>query len=81
MTTSFETRSHYLNDLIRLLIDRARKARAERDAASGADRDAADAALLAFHEVVSLMQQQAIAFGIPLADLGLHAIHPEQDLL
>ena len=32
-------------------------------------------------EVVSLMQQQADAFGLPHSDLGLEGIDPENDLL
>ena len=37
--------------------------------------------LMAYHEVISLMQQQAVAFGLPLERLGLHDIDPERDLL
>ena len=36
---------------------------------------------MAFHEVISLMQQQVQAFGIPLEDLGLDDIQPEKELL
>ena len=39
------------------------------------------AALMAFHEVVSLMQQQAASFGLDLADVALDDIDPERDLL
>ena len=81
MTTSLEARARYLHDLTRLLVERARKARADRDAAPPSDRNVANAALFAFHEVVSLMQQQAVAFGIPLEELGLDGIDPERDLL
>jgi hypothetical protein len=37
--------------------------------------------LMAYHEVISLLQQQAVAFGISLESLGLHDIDPENDLL
>jgi hypothetical protein len=37
--------------------------------------------LMAFHEVISLMQQQAQAFGITLEEIGLDDIQPEKDLL
>lgn len=34
-----------------------------------------------FHRVVSLMQQQAEAFDIPLEELGLDGIDPDADLV
>jgi hypothetical protein len=37
--------------------------------------------LLAFNEVVSIMQQQAVAFGIPLGELRLEEIDPDRDLI
>lgn len=43
MTTPLEARAHYLHDLTRLLLERARKARAERDAAPASRCVAADA--------------------------------------
>ena len=36
---------------------------------------------MAFHEVVSLMQQQAVAFGMTLNELELTDLDPELDLL
>jgi hypothetical protein len=36
--------------------------------------------LTVWHEVVSLMQQQALAFGISPADLSLDDVSPERDL-
>jgi hypothetical protein len=71
----------YTLDLVVLLKDKALKAKAESGAASSHDRDYMLGRLMAFHEVISLLQQQATAFGIPLADLGLHDIDPERDLL
>jgi hypothetical protein len=38
-------------------------------------------ALMAFHSVISLLQQQARAFGIPLEELDLSDVDPERDLL
>lgn len=37
--------------------------------------------LMAYHEVISLMQQQARAFGVPLENLNLNDIDPERGLL
>ena len=36
--------------------------------------------VLGFHRIVSLMQQQALAFGIELKDLQLEGIEPDRDL-
>lgn len=67
-----------LSDTSRLLLEAAIAARAV--ATEGGD--AFDRGRLsALHEVVSLMQQQAQAFGVPLADLGLEGVDPDRDLL
>jgi hypothetical protein len=70
----------YLQDLITLVKEKALDARAQRDATTGDDRLFATGRLMAFHEIVSLMQQQADAFGIGLDELGLEQIQPERDL-
>lgn len=36
---------------------------------------------MAFNEVVSIMQQQAEAFGIPLEELRPDDIYPDRDLV
>jgi hypothetical protein len=74
--------SLYLLDLGRLVSERASDAKHDKEAATGAE-DGAYAAgrLMGLHEVVSLMQEQAVAFGIPLKDIGLEGIDPERDLL
>ncbi len=71
----------YTQDLCALLKEMARRAKAESLTASAKDKEYTLGRLMAFHEVISLMQQQAEAFGIPLAQLGLEDIHPERDLL
>jgi hypothetical protein len=76
-----ESLQHYVHDLVRLVRDQALGARADRDQAAAPDIDFANGRLMAYHEVVSLMQQQAEAFGIGLADLGLDAVNPERDLV
>jgi hypothetical protein len=35
----------------------------------------------AFNEVISLVQQEARGFGIPLAEMGLADIEPDRDLM
>jgi hypothetical protein len=75
------TEGLYLRDLGVLLKETALKAREERKSASEDEREYAEGRLMAMHEVVSLMQQQAHAFGIELETLGLADIEPEKDLL
>jgi hypothetical protein len=74
--------SLYLLDLGRLVSERAANAKQDTEAATGAEgRAYAAGRLMGLHEVVSLMQEQAVAFGIPLKDIGLEGIDPERDLL
>lgn len=72
----------YLRDLALLIKDLARKAKATRDAtANDTERALSLERLMTLHEVVSLMQQQAEAFNIPLGDIALDDIDPEKDLI
>lgn len=71
---------HYLQDLITLVKEKALDAKAQRDVAAGEDRVYAMGRLMAFHELISLMRQQANAFGIGLDQLRLEDIQPERDL-
>lgn len=73
---------NYLRDLGNLLREAAASAKRERDELNdSSQRDYAVGRLMAYHEVVSLMQEQAAAFGIPLADIGLDSIDPDRELL
>jgi hypothetical protein len=77
-----ETNTNYLRDLGDLVKRAALDARAKRDnALTEAERTFQVGRLTAYHEVVSLMQQQALAFGFDLADVALDDIDPERDLL
>jgi hypothetical protein len=77
-----DTASLYLCDLGELVKDLARAAKADRDeSAAGEDRAYAQGRLMALHEVVSLMQQQADAFGLSYRDLRLDDVDAERDLL
>ena len=81
--------AYYLRDLGYLLRERAeeaaRKARSigakrpvpERTVADAFDKGVAHA----YYEVLSVMQNQAEAFEIPLADLALEGLDPERDLI
>lgn len=71
----------FLRDLGMLLKEKARSAR--QDAAQGhaEDRDYKLGFLMAYHEVISLLKQQAEAFGIDVRSLCLDDIDPDSDLL
>jgi hypothetical protein len=71
----------YLRDLGELIKEIALRAKRDADSASDADRSFALGRLMAMHEVISLMQQQADAFGIAASDIGLDGIVPERDLV
>jgi len=73
---------HYLLDLSRLIKEYALTAVEERQKPHGqAAQEFYDGYVLGFHRVISLMQQQALAFGIELADLQLDTIEPDRDLV
>ena len=72
---------HYLLDLGRLLKELALDAKREAKLANGPDKAFQKGKLLAYHEIVSLMQQQAKVFGLPAHSIGLEDIDPETDLL
>ena len=77
----------FLRDLGHLIKEHAIEAQQEARNArrkEGAGEEGAGFALgraMAYHEVVSLIQQQAAAFGIELSDLELDDLTPERDLL
>ena len=72
------TASNYLKDLGQLIKEKAVEAKKN----SQASRDPYNIGfLMAFHEVISLMQSQAVAFGLPLDKIGLSDINSEMDLL
>ena len=72
----------YLRDLGSLICDKAREAKLLKEKSAGTeDFEFNLGRLMAFHEVVSLMKQQAEAFGLPLDELSLAELSPERDLL
>jgi hypothetical protein len=73
---------NYLLDLSVLLKEKALEAKQAKDTFSGHEaRDYDLGRLMAYHEVISLMQQQAIIFGISLNEIGLEGFDPEKKLL
>jgi hypothetical protein len=72
----------YLLDLGDLVKEQALRAKQRRDISPrGADRDLHTGAVLAYNSVISLMQQQALGFDIPLEELRLDDIDPDRDLI
>ncbi|HZI65034.1 MAG TPA: hypothetical protein VFF17_00580 [Thermoanaerobaculia bacterium] len=75
----------YKNYLLDLGFEIRRLAlEAKADMASAPDassREFETGRLMALNEVVSVMQQQATGFGIPLTDLRLADIEPDRDLV
>lgn len=67
-----------IGDVSRELLEKAKIAKAEAKR-SGADYD--KGRHFALYEVLSLLIQQADAFGIDRATLGLEQVDPERDLL
>lgn len=77
-----DTTAEYLRDLGDLVKRSALDARVDRDSASAeTDRVFLAGRLAAYHEIVSLMQQQAVVFGLELKDVALSDIDTERDLL
>jgi hypothetical protein len=72
----------YLFDLGPLLKERALEARRQREESprGSPEREFQSGRVMAFNEVISIIQQQAEGFGIPLADLRLEDIVPDRDL-
>jgi hypothetical protein len=72
---------NYLYDLGLILKKRALEAKDERDAAAeGIEREYLSGRLMAFNEVLSIVQQQAKAFEIRLDELRLDDLDPDRDL-
>lgn len=71
----------FLRDLGTLLKEKALTA--QQDAAQGRaeDRDYKLGFLMAYHDVISLVKQQADAFGVDVRALCLDDIDPDRDLL
>ena len=79
---STDAHRHYLRDLGYLVKERALAARQrERQASGTAAHEFESGHALAWYEVVSLMQGQAVAFQLPLKDLALDDLDPDKDLL
>jgi len=68
----------FLQDCVNELVAKALTAKAEKESTKS-EYDLGK--LLAFHDVITTLQQQALAFDIPLDEIGLNDINPDADLL
>lgn len=80
MTEADEAYFLYLKDLVHLAKERARTAKLDASAASGDEQAFRDGVLMGWYSIISMMQSQASAFGIPTEALGLDDIDPDRDL-
>lgn len=73
---------NYLTDLGTLLKQEALDARTQASGESGQPgHQFALGRLTAYYEVLTLMKQQAAAFGLELAEVSLQGFDPERELL
>jgi hypothetical protein len=72
---------NYLLDLGRYIRDAGATAKTDMESASDKDRQFQQGRHMAYYEVLSLMQQQALAFNLPLRDLSLDGFDADRDLL
>lgn len=77
-----DSHKNYVFDLGFLIKERALEARRQRDESprGSLEREFQSGRIMAFNEVISIMQQQAEGLGIPLSDLRLDDIEPDRDL-
>ena len=74
---------HYLKDSAEILKIRALEAKQEqaREQKGSAAYEFQCGRLIAFNEVISILQQQAGGFGISLKELSLDDIDPDRDIV
>jgi hypothetical protein len=74
---------NYLVDLCLIIKENAIKAKKESELLKQEknSKEYSLGYLMAYHEIVSLIQQQANAFGIELTEIKMKDINPEKDLL
>jgi hypothetical protein len=73
--------ANYLLDLGRFIREAGESARTAVTSATDTDRQFQEGRQMAYYEVLSLMQQQAVAFDLPLQKLSLGGFDADRDLL
>lgn len=73
---------HYIREISCLLKDYARQAKIDADhPKEGDSADFNDGFLMAYHQVIAVMKNQAPFFDLTQEDIGLADIEPEKDLV
>ncbi len=81
MKNDFDKYTNYLGDLGTIVKEYSLEAKEDYIKAKGTDSEDYKAGyLMGYHRFITLMQQQAEAFGITLEEINLHDIK-EEDLL
>ena len=74
--------ANYLRDLGQFIKEAAFEAKHSADAAEKTEAKAfQQGRRMAYYEVVSLMQEQAVAFRLSLASIGLDDVDPDRQLI
>lgn len=76
-----ESLKNYIREISCLLKDNAKKAKLNADNPKEGDADYNTGYLMAYHEVITIMKNQAPVFDIGQDDIDLADIEPERDLL
>jgi len=69
------TYKYYLQDLIPLIIENSKSLIKKQEQKNN---DFVDGQIFAYYNILSLMQQQAVAFGIDLKEIGLQELEIEK---
>jgi hypothetical protein len=75
---NFELYIKYISDLIK---DNTKKAKLEADNPEKGEADYNTGYLMAYHEVISTMKNQALLFDLEQDDISLSDIEPDRDLV
>jgi|HubBroStandDraft_4_1064222.scaffolds.fasta_scaffold165074_2 hypothetical protein len=76
-----ESLKNYIQEISCLLKDNAKKAKLDADNPKEGDVDYNTGYLMAYHEVIAIMKNQAPVFDLEQKDIGLADIEPERDLV
>jgi hypothetical protein len=71
----------YIKYIIDLLKDNAKKAKLEADNPKEGEADYNTGYLMAYHEVISTLKNQAFLFDLEQEDISLSDIDPDRDLV
>jgi hypothetical protein len=76
-----DVHANYLLDLGRFVREAGEAAKMDVAAATDDERQFQEGRRMAYHDVLSLMQQQATAFDLPLHDISLDGFNADRDML